>query len=82
MTYHPVLRCEQPHVLSLTWGEGNETPSEVIFGLNDAGEQMPLGVTHDTMVNVASGWPTHLAILTDGLQAHPPCPFPDHVRTS
>lgn len=76
-----MLRCEPPHVLSLTWREGNETPSEVTFGLNDAGEQVRLGVTHrrladaDPLVNVASGWHTYLAILTDGLEAHPPFPF-------
>ncbi len=79
--HHQVLCCEQPHVLSLTWGEGNETPSEVTFGLNDAGEQVRLGITNrrladaDTMVNVASGWHTHLVILTNVLQAHTPVPF-------
>ncbi|EWH00219.1 SRPBCC family protein [Halomonas sp. BC04] len=80
-THHQVLRCEPPHLLAWTWAEGNEAPSEVTFELGEAGDQVRLVVTHrrladdDTMVNVASGWHTHLSILEVVLQGHTPTPF-------
>ena len=80
-TQHQVLRCEPPHVLAWTWGGGNEAPSEVIFELSEAGDQVRLVVTHrrladdDTMVNVASGWHTHLTVLEGVLQGRRPAPF-------
>ena len=80
-THHQVLRCEPPHVLAWTWGGGNEAPSEVTFELSEAGDQVRLVVTHrrladdDTMVNVASGWHTHLAVLEGVLQDRVPTPF-------
>lgn len=80
-TNHQVLRCEPPHVLAWTWGGGNEAPSEVTFELSEAGDQVRLVVTHrrladdDTMVNVASGWHTHLTVLEGVLQGRRPAPF-------
>ncbi|MCE8004062.1 SRPBCC family protein [Billgrantia ethanolica] len=80
-TQHQVRRCEPPHLLAWTWGGGNEAPSEVTFELSEAGEQVRLVVTHrrladdGTMVNVASGWHTHLGILAEVLHGQPPAPF-------
>ncbi|UYG04546.1 SRPBCC family protein [Halomonas sp. LR3S48] len=80
-TRHQVLRCEPPHLLTWTWGGGNEAPSEVTFELSEAGDQVRLVVTHrrladdDTRVTVASGWHTHLTILEDVLQGHRPATF-------
>lgn len=80
-TQHQVLRCEPPHLLAWTWGGGNEAPSEVTFELSESGEQVRLVVTHrrladdGTMVNVASGWHTHLGILAEVLHGQPPAPF-------
>ena len=80
-TQHQVLRCEPPHVLAWSWGGGSEAPSEVTFELSEAGEQVRLVVTHrrladdDTMVNVASGWHTHLSVLEGVLLGHAPAPF-------
>ncbi|WP_104202893.1 SRPBCC family protein [Billgrantia saliphila] len=80
-TYHKVLRYEPPHVLTWTWGGGDEAPSEVTFELSEAGDQVRLVVTHrrladdDTRITVASGWHTHLTILEDVLQSYRPAPF-------
>lgn len=80
-TQHQVLRCEPPHVIAWTWGGGKEAPSEVTFELSEVGDQVRLVVTHrrladdGTMVNVASGWHTHLSVLEGVLQGHSPAPF-------
>lgn len=80
-THHQVLRCEPPHVLAWTWGGGNEAPSTVTFKLSEAGDQVRLVVTHrrladdDTLVNVASGWHTHLTVLEGVLHDRSPAPF-------
>lgn len=72
-----VTRCEPPHLLSYTWGEG----SEVTFELSPQGEGVLLVLTHrrlpdrTAMVMVGSGWHAHLAILLDHLSGQEPRPF-------
>ncbi|HSK38390.1 MAG TPA: SRPBCC family protein [Arenibaculum sp.] len=78
---HRVIRCEPPHVLAITWGGGGEGPSEVTFELAAEGDEVRLVLTHRrladarTMVDVAGGWHTHLAILEDTLAGRTPPSF-------
>ncbi|EPC01022.1 hypothetical protein L861_10645 [Litchfieldella anticariensis FP35 = DSM 16096] len=80
-TQHEIRRFEPPHVLVMTWGGGNEEPSEVTFELSEEGDQVRLVLTHrrlgdiDTLVDVAGGWHTHLAILLEVLEGRTPPPF-------
>lgn len=75
-----VTRCEAPHRLSLTWGDGAEA-SEVDFELQAEGAQVRLRLTHRKLreramlLSVSAGWHTHLAILGDVLAQRPPRPF-------
>jgi uncharacterized protein YndB with AHSA1/START domain len=68
-----VLRCEPPHVLSITWPGGEGQYSEVTFVLEAKGPDTLLTLTHtrlanaDSMVMVASGWHAHLGVLIDQL---------------
>ncbi|MFC3286166.1 SRPBCC family protein [Litchfieldella rifensis] len=80
-TQHEILRYEPPHLLALSWGGGNEAPSEVTFELSKEGDLVRLVLTHrrlgdiDTLVDVAGGWHTHLAILVEVLEGRTPPPF-------
>lgn len=76
-----VTRCEPPHVLAYTWGDGTED-SEVVFELAPhASGEVKLVVTQRRlrstagMANVAAGWHTHLAILLDRLHGREPRGF-------
>jgi uncharacterized protein YndB with AHSA1/START domain len=75
-----VTRCDPPHLLSYTWGSEPDA-SEVTFELTPQGEEVLLVITHrrlgdrGTMISVASGWHTHLGILTDLLKGGKPRPF-------
>jgi uncharacterized protein YndB with AHSA1/START domain len=75
-----VTRCEPPHALAFTWGEGEEA-SEVLFELSAEGDDVRLVLTHtrlpsrDEMVNVGSGWHLHLMMLDDVLRGRPRRPF-------
>jgi uncharacterized protein YndB with AHSA1/START domain len=75
-----VTRCDPPRLLSYTWG-GDPDPSEVTFELTLQGKDVLLVITHrrlgdrGRMVSVASGWHTHLGILTDLLNGAKPSPF-------
>ncbi len=76
-----VTRCDPPRVLSYTWGEGSEHPSEVTFELTPEGQDVVLVLTHRrlgdraAMLGVATGWHTHLGILIDHLEGRAPQPF-------
>ncbi|MFC5450454.1 SRPBCC family protein [Paenibacillus aestuarii] len=72
--YGIVTRCEEPFLLSYTWGDGSEDASEVTYELTLNGEEVLLVLTHRqlsgeraVMVSVAAGWHTHLDILGDQL---------------
>ncbi|KAK72297.1 hypothetical protein AZ20_2306 [Bordetella bronchiseptica E014] len=82
VAHHTLLRCEPPRVLALTWGGGaGEAPSEVLFELSEAGEQVRLVLTHTrladraAMLDVAGGWHAHLAVLAGKLAGQAPPPF-------
>lgn len=75
-----LTRCEPPRLLSHTWVEASGTYSEVTYGLARGGGQVLLVLTHrrlspTMMVDAASGWHTHLAILRDRLSGQMPGPF-------
>lgn len=75
-----ITRVEPPRLLSYTLGPGGPE-SEVTFELEPRGKDVLLVVTHrrianrKTMVNVASGWDTHVGILADRLNGVEPRPF-------
>ena len=74
-----VTRCDPPRVLSYTWGNEPDA-SEVTFELTAQGKDVLLVVTHrrlkrEAMVGVASGWHTHLGMLTDVLNGNRPRTF-------
>jgi uncharacterized protein YndB with AHSA1/START domain len=77
-----VTRVDPPRLLSYTWGGD----SEVTYELAPEGERVRLILTHRRlddadMVSVASGWHTHLAILSDRLASRDPQPFwSEHSR--
>jgi uncharacterized protein YndB with AHSA1/START domain len=76
-----IIRCEPPRLLSYTWGDAPGKQSEVTFELTPRGKDVLLVVTHrrlgdrPTMVSVAAGWHTHLAILIDHFNGLAPRPF-------
>lgn len=78
VTHHEVIRFEAPKLLSLTWSGGGDQPSEVTFELTPQGDKVLLVLTHrrlvgrKTMVDVSSGWHSHLAILVERLNDHEP----------
>ena len=81
-----VTRCDPPHALGYTWGDGADD-SEVLFELFPRGEEVLLVVTHqrlrsrEGMANVSSGWHVHLGILIDHLQGREPRGFwSSHAR--
>jgi uncharacterized protein YndB with AHSA1/START domain len=75
-----VTRCDPPRLLSYTWGSKPDA-SEVTFELTPRGKDVLLVITHrrladrETMVSVASGWHTHLGLLTDVLNGGKSRPF-------
>jgi uncharacterized protein YndB with AHSA1/START domain len=75
-----VTRCDPPRLLGYTWGDGPEA-SEVTFELSPHGRDVLLVITHrrlgdrGTMIGVASGWHTHLGLLTDHLHGKRTRPF-------
>jgi uncharacterized protein YndB with AHSA1/START domain len=75
-----IIRCDPPRLLSYTWGAGPDA-SEVTFELTPVGKNVLLVITHrrlgdpGTIASVASGWHTHLGILTDLFNEGEPRPF-------
>lgn len=80
-----ILACEPPRLLAYSWGETTgehaDADSEVRFELTTVGKDVRLVLTHsklanrDSMVGVASGWHSHLAVLADQLAARTPALF-------
>ncbi|MEP7452968.1 SRPBCC family protein [Phyllobacterium sp. SB3] len=82
-----VTRYEPPHILSYTWPDGENEPSEVMFELTAVGADTQLVITHtrlastNSMVSVATGWHTHLAALIAHLEGRQVKDFwADHKR--
>ncbi|MFC4619466.1 SRPBCC family protein [Camelliibacillus cellulosilyticus] len=79
--YGHVTRCDPPHLLSFTWAEDSGDYTEVTFELTPLNGDVLLVLTHrrlenmDLMIDVASGWHTHLGILGDRLRHRDPRPF-------
>ena len=75
-----ITRLEPLRLLSYTF-EAAGPESEVTFELEPRGKDLLLVITHrrivdrKTMINVASGWDTHVAILADRLNGVEPRPF-------
>lgn len=76
-----VTHFEPQRLLRCIWNEGSEGESEVTFELTPRGDEVLLVVTHErltdrsALVDVASGWHTHLAILSDNLEGREARPF-------
>jgi len=82
-----ILAVEPPNLLSYTWSEEEGGPSEVTFELEELAGKVKLVLTHrklfqdDTMVGVAAGWHTHVAIMIDIVEGKTPRPFwSNHMR--
>jgi uncharacterized protein YndB with AHSA1/START domain len=76
-----VLRCEPPHVLAYTWSHSATSESEVTFELTPQGKDVLLAITHrkigdrKAMVGFASGWDTHVGVLSAVLKGEKPQHF-------
>ena len=82
-----ITRFEPPRVLSYTWGESWGEDSEVTFELTPRGTDVVMVLTHrrlgdrSSMINVASGWHTHVDFLIDILNGRePPGFWSTHAR--
>jgi uncharacterized protein YndB with AHSA1/START domain len=75
-----IIECVAPRLLVFTMKMGDDN-TEVTFELAPRGKDTHLVVTHrrlgnrERMVNVSSGWDTHLGILADRLNGVEPRPF-------
>jgi uncharacterized protein YndB with AHSA1/START domain len=75
-----IIQCDPPRLLAFTMKMGEDS-TEVTFELTPRGKDTHLVVTHrrlgnwGRMVNIASGWDTHLGILEDQLRGVAPRPF-------
>jgi len=75
-----VTRFEPPHALGFSWGGGAEA-SQVEMVLSERPNGVLLTVTHtrlpgrDVLINVSTGWHTHLGVLLDLLRGGPLRPF-------
>lgn len=69
-----VLAFDPPHLLTITWGDGEEAVSEVRFEFAAQGDETLLKITHtriDTMAHVldfAGGWTAHIQTLSEILE--------------
>ena len=75
-----VVRCEPPRLLSHTWVFEN-AESEVTYELSAQDDKVLLVLTHRRLsssgevLDVSTGWHTHLGILEDVLEGHELRPF-------
>jgi len=69
-----VLAVEPGRRLTMSWEANTDYPSEVTFELTPVGEKVRMVVTHtklaarSTLLGVAGGWHSHLALLEDELE--------------
>ena len=72
-----ITRWDPPRHLAYTW----DADSEVAFDLEVKGKDVLLTLTHrhlrmrGDMINVSSGWHSHLGVLTERLRGERPAPF-------
>ncbi len=75
-----VLVAEPPRRLAFAWGETDDA-DQALFELTPEGDRVRLVLTHSKLktpadrANVAAGWHTHLAILSDVAAGRAPTPF-------
>lgn len=75
-----VTQCDPPCRLAYTWNFEDEH-SEVCFELSEDGDRVRLVLTHRKLasdrevLDVSTGWHTHLDILEDVLSGREPRPF-------
>ncbi len=76
-----ITRFEPPRAMRVLWDEGGNTESDVTFELIPRDKKVLLIVTHaripnrEAMLDIASGWHTHLAILGDNAEGQEPRPY-------
>lgn len=76
-----ITRCESPSLLSYTWDEDQEHPSEVTFELSPQGNEVLMVLTHRRIkdkkdaLGFAAGWHAHVGILVDNLHNRTPRGF-------
>lgn len=82
-----ILVVEPPNLLSYTWSEDENGPSDVTFELAELDGKVKLTLTHrklfdsDILVGVSAGWHAHVAIMVDILEGKSPRPFwSTHMR--
>ncbi len=70
-----VIACEEPHLLSFSWGDDGEVSIE----LSTAGDKVRLVLTHrklpadrDQRIGTLAGWHNHLRVLEDRLAERDP----------
>lgn len=74
-----IVTVDAPRLLVITWGE----QSEVAFTLEPQGGEVLLTLIHrrvpdrETLLNVSSGWHTHLDVLVARARGTEPTPFWD-----
>lgn len=72
-----VLAFDPPHLLAITWGDGDEAVSEVRFEFKAIGDETLLTLTHskvDTnaaLRDFAGGWTAHVETLVGALDGKP-----------
>lgn len=72
-----VLAFEPPHLLAITWGDGDDHVSEVRFEFAAQGDETLLKLTHtridsrENALNFAGGWTAHIQTLADLLEGGP-----------
>lgn len=80
LSHDKVLRFEPPHLLSISWDDGGQ-PSDVTFELSPQADKVLLVLTHrrlanrKAMVEVGTGWHSHLVVLQDRLEGREPDAF-------
>lgn len=72
-----VLVFEPPHRLGITWGDGDDAVSEVLFEFIAVGDQTRLVLTHTkidsdaSLRDFAGGWTAHIETLANHLEGKP-----------
>lgn len=82
-----ILAVDAPNMLHMTWADGTDEASEVMFELKAEGDKTRLTLTHsklfdrEMLIGVAGGWHAHVAIMADNLEGVSPRPFwSNHMR--
>lgn len=72
-----ILAFDPPHLLAITWGDGDEPVSEVRFEFTARGDETRLVLVHSKLESakelrdIAGGWTAHLMTLDEVLEGKP-----------